>query len=264
MGAGESFVRFTCPNPGCRKQLRVSARFAGKKIQCPGEECGWAIRIPEPAECGIPDAIIVTDPPAPNPKRAPAPRAEAPLDRPRRRPPPEVEYQEEREEPRRHNPVAEPEPDVDFEDEPEREPRRRKKRRKKRRSSEASPQLRYARKRAAGILFGVAVAQFLCGGLVVGLGSAVNAVVPLPDGVLLFVILEWVTLTLTFAGLGVWACYRPFFPALIGLVIYAGYSIFTIIDAFTTMPVLAVRMTIFRIIMVTSLVRAVLDAWSAD
>lgn len=30
------------------------------------------------------------------------------------------------------------------------------------------------------------------------------------------------------------------------------------------MPLLAVRLTIFRIIMVTSLVRAVVDAWNAD
>ncbi|HMO36080.1 MAG TPA: hypothetical protein PKA06_08555, partial [Gemmatales bacterium] len=45
-------IRIHCPNPNCRKQLRIDARHAGKKIACQG--CKQHIRLPTAEELKLP------------------------------------------------------------------------------------------------------------------------------------------------------------------------------------------------------------------
>src|SRR5258708_3815134 len=42
---GQSMV-ITCPNPKCRRRLRVSQNMAGKKVRCPVETCRTVITVP--------------------------------------------------------------------------------------------------------------------------------------------------------------------------------------------------------------------------
>ncbi len=44
-------IRINCPNPNCKKQLRIDARHAGKKISC--AECNQHIRLPTAEELKI-------------------------------------------------------------------------------------------------------------------------------------------------------------------------------------------------------------------
>lgn len=44
-------IRINCPNPNCKKQLRIDARHAGKKISCAG--CNQHIRLPTAEELKI-------------------------------------------------------------------------------------------------------------------------------------------------------------------------------------------------------------------
>jgi hypothetical protein len=45
-------IRINCPNPQCKKQLRIDARHAGKKIACQG--CKQHIRLPSAEELKLP------------------------------------------------------------------------------------------------------------------------------------------------------------------------------------------------------------------
>ncbi|MFT3882368.1 MAG: hypothetical protein QM703_22290 [Gemmatales bacterium] len=51
-------IRINCPNPNCKKQLRIDARHAGKKISCAG--CNQHIRLPTAEELKINVKAAVT------------------------------------------------------------------------------------------------------------------------------------------------------------------------------------------------------------
>jgi hypothetical protein len=51
-------IRITCPNPKCRKPLRIDARNAGKKVAC--KECDQHIRLPTAEELKLPVAALST------------------------------------------------------------------------------------------------------------------------------------------------------------------------------------------------------------
>lgn len=53
-------IRINCPNPNCKKQLRIDARHAGKKISCAG--CNQHIRLPTAEELKINVKAAVTAP----------------------------------------------------------------------------------------------------------------------------------------------------------------------------------------------------------
>lgn len=42
--ADDRWLRLPCPNPSCKRQLRVPASFAGQEVKC--RHCGSAIRVP--------------------------------------------------------------------------------------------------------------------------------------------------------------------------------------------------------------------------
>lgn len=48
-------IRIHCPNPDCRKELRISAKHAGRKIACTG--CHQKIRLPSAEELKLPVAV---------------------------------------------------------------------------------------------------------------------------------------------------------------------------------------------------------------
>lgn len=48
-------IRIHCPNPQCKKQLRIDARHAGKKIACQG--CKQHIRLPSAEELKLPATV---------------------------------------------------------------------------------------------------------------------------------------------------------------------------------------------------------------
>lgn len=48
-------IRINCPNPNCKKQLRIDAKHAGKKISCSG--CNQHIRLPSAAELKLPAQV---------------------------------------------------------------------------------------------------------------------------------------------------------------------------------------------------------------
>jgi ribosomal protein S27E len=51
-------IRINCPNPNCKKQLRIDARHAGKKVSCAG--CNQHIRLPTAEELKINEKAAVT------------------------------------------------------------------------------------------------------------------------------------------------------------------------------------------------------------
>lgn len=53
-------IRINCPNPNCKKQLRIDARHAGKKISCAG--CNQHIRLPTAEELKINVKVAATAP----------------------------------------------------------------------------------------------------------------------------------------------------------------------------------------------------------
>ncbi|HQR06200.1 MAG TPA: hypothetical protein PLN21_05225 [Gemmatales bacterium] len=53
-------IRINCPNPNCKKQIRIDARHAGKKISCAG--CNQHIRLPTAEELKINVKAAVTAP----------------------------------------------------------------------------------------------------------------------------------------------------------------------------------------------------------
>ena len=61
-------IRVHCPNPNCKKELRISAKHAGKKIACTG--CGQKIRLPTAQDLKLPVAATT----------APGPATEEPAD----------------------------------------------------------------------------------------------------------------------------------------------------------------------------------------
>lgn len=69
-------IRIHCPNPSCRKELRISAKHAGKKIACTG--CGQKIRLPTAQELKLP--VAVTTAPGPATEEPPASEDEQIID----------------------------------------------------------------------------------------------------------------------------------------------------------------------------------------
>src|SRR5690348_5673705 len=51
-------IRVNCPNPDCKKLLRLDAKHAGRKIECSG--CKQRIRLPTAEELKLPVAAATT------------------------------------------------------------------------------------------------------------------------------------------------------------------------------------------------------------
>jgi hypothetical protein len=287
MGSDETKLRIICPN--CGQKIRIGSHLAGKKVCCPVETCRSVIRVPTIEECSVPDAVTVNETPSrtrardddieqteARPRRNLAqsqPRRQIEDDqdeaeeRPRRRPPRPVEDDddepEERRPRRRPRPVDEDPPDDlddDFDEESPLERPRKKKRKKRQRPGEVSPALRYARKRAASILFLIAVVNLVCGGIAVAAGSVANMIGPNVDMTTL--VIGVAAFVLCFVGLGTWACFRPFFPALFGLIIYVGDAIYTL----ATTPALSsflITFCVIRVLFIITLTKVVITAWNA-
>ena len=265
--------------------------MAGQKVRCPSETCATVIRVPQPVEFGIPDAIVVADPPAKPPAkrgipdaivvaappatpkektRPSAPRPAAKSAPPRRPPPPPVDDEDDDfervEAPRRKPPqevVEEEDPLEGLDDEsPLERPRKKKRRqRKKRRGGDDSAALRYARKQGAGILFALAVINLICGGISVAAASAAGSFLPgLVDTTSL--VIAVIVIVVTYAGLGVWACFRPLIPVLIGILILTGDTLYTL---FTTehFSMFLITFMGLRALLISSLAKALMNAWYA-
>src|SRR5262245_40840319 len=83
-----------------------------------------------------------------------------------------------------------------------------------------TPEQAAARKQASTILFLIAALQFVCGGIIVFALSEKGPRGEVEAEALAGLIVEWVGITLLFAGLGWWALYQPLPPVVIGLVVY--------------------------------------------
>jgi hypothetical protein len=68
-------IRVQCGNAGCKKALRVSDEYAGKRVKCPG--CGQPIAVPAQADSA--EAVSASPPKAPSTRAVSASPAKAPV-----------------------------------------------------------------------------------------------------------------------------------------------------------------------------------------
>jgi hypothetical protein len=110
-------------------------------------------------------------------------------------------------------------------------------------------------------LFALAVINMICGGMSIAAASAVGSFLPgLVDTTSL--VIAVIVIVVTYAGLGVWACFRPLVPVLIGILILTGDTLYTL---FTTEQFSMFLITFMglRALLISSLAKALMNAWYA-
>ena len=132
------------------------------------------------------------------------------------------------------------------------------------------PTMTDARTQASGVLFVIAAAQVLFGGIglaLVPLGFGA----PIPDDRIALYLVTWFGLGVVFGLLGVWARVRPLPPVIIGLLLYVGLvTANAVID-----PDSIMSMIVVKILVVLALILSIItstsatpetpaDAWAGD
>lgn len=109
-----------------------------------------------------------------------------------------------------------------------------------------------ARKKASGVLFGVAILQAVCGTAMVLLAPNVLGVA-LEGPELVITIILHAAIIAAFAGLGWWALYQPLPAAIVGLVLY----VLLIVSDIAVSPEMAMKGIVVKIIIIVGLVQAI-------